>query len=291
MGKTSQAVGIRRVLPVLGFVLGLCIVAYPVVLDIMSSMRVRDLESTLAERSGTDEAREFYRVQARAYNDRLAGLDYVEPEGGIIAYDDQLSWQGKPYMSYLRVPKSHIDMPIYHGTAEPELAMGAGHLEGTSLPVGGERSTCVLEGHSGMMTSRMFDDVRVLEEGDVVGVWTLAEPYEYKVVSVDVVMPSDVAGLASVTDGDRLLLVTCTSAPDTFAPRGRVGVNDRRLVVVAERVPYDSADFGEATNVVLDSMSSPRSVPFVAALAMVAAFFLLGFLRRRVFVVFSSGNR
>ena len=276
----------RKVIAMVGVLVGVVICVWPIVADVMCSLRMSEMEQELVRAEGTDEEREFYLRQARAYNDVLAGIAVDVPDGGLIPYDDQLSWQGKPYMSYLKVPVAHISMPVWHGCADPELASGAGHLEGTSLPVGGSRALCVLEGHSGMMTSRMFDDIRSLAVGDVACLWTLAEPYAYRVESMSVVMPDDVAALAHEMDGDKLMLVTCTSEPDFINRYGRIGVNDRRLVVTLSRCEYDPAAFGEESSPVIEAVTSPRArLPIVGLVVVLLAFVLHRlWVRRRVVV-------
>lgn len=250
-------------------VIGLCVIAAPVAFDAYSSWRAQQvittLESTLDE--SEDPARIEQLVQARAYNDRMVSLPYDEPEDGIWPYDDQLSWKGKPYMAYLQVPKAHIKTPIYHGTADEELAAGVGHLEGRSLPVGGQTSLCVLEGHSGMLTSRMFDDIRMLDEGDMLCIWSLEDPYAYKVDRWEIVKPDEVIGRLEFTEGvDKVVLITCTTEPDALNEKGRVGVNDRRLMVHATRCEYDPDYFAEKP-LIADIIESPRSWPFIVCIA------------------------
>lgn len=260
--------GVRPV-QVVGLVVGLAVLASPIALDAYSAWKAHQVITTLESRvdESDDPARLEQLVQARAYNDRLARVSYVEPEGGLWDYDDQLSWKGKPYMAYVDIPVAHVEMPIYHGTADAELAAGIGHLEGRSLPVGGETATCVLEGHSGMATSRMFDDIRLLEEGDMLCIWALAEPYAYKVTGWEIVEPDEVIPRLDIEPHvDRVVLVTCTTTPDILNPKGRTGVNDRRLLVYAERCEYDPAYF-ERGNPVSDVVTSPRSLPFAVALA------------------------
>ena len=151
--------------------------------------------------------------------------------------------------------------------------------------MGGETATCVLEGHSGMATSRMFDDIRLLKQGDMLCIWTLAEPYAYKVTGWEIVDPDEVIPRLDIEPHvDRVVLVTCTTTPDIVNPKGRTGVNDKRLLVYAERCEYDPAYF-ERGNPVSDVVTSPRSLPFAvalaAAIALVAVLVARGRRRRR----------
>lgn len=274
---------IARLACVLGVLLGLGVVCLPFVSDLMAARRAEEVITTLEDKLDVshDPARLGWLEQARAYNDRLAGLGYQEPEGGILPYDDQLSWRGKPYMAWCHIPSIGLKMPVYHGTADEELAMGLGHLEGRSLPVGGEAAMCVLEGHSGMPESRMLDDIRELEIGEKACVWTLSEPYSYQVAKWLIVDPEEVADVCAVPEsGDMLAFVTCTTSPDAAHPRGKVGVNDKRLVILCERCEYDPADFAEHEGVeaVAQAVGSSRARPVIAAGAflLVAAAFAAG---------------
>lgn len=104
-------------------------------------------------------------------------------------------------MAWVEIPKIALRLPIFHGTGDAELMAGAGHLEWSALPVGGEGTRCVLTAHSGMQTVRMFDDIRRLEEGDVFVVRTLGEPYAYRVCEVRTCLPEDAAALLKPEEG------------------------------------------------------------------------------------------
>ena len=255
----------RRVFATLGVAFGLLVLAAPVAYDLHATHEANRVIKTMSDAVDWqhDEARMRYLAQAKAYNRRLAGLPYDEPEGGVLPYDEQLAWRGKPYMAYIHIPGIHLKVPIYHGTAEQELSAGVGHLEGRSLPVGGEASLCVLEGHSGMLTSRMFDDIRMLQPKDMLCIWTLAEPYAYRMASWEICDPDEVESRLAITSGDRVCLVTCTTTPDAFNPRGRIGVNDKRLLVWCERCEYNEAYFAPQEAVV-DELSSTRAWPVLA---------------------------
>ena len=273
---------IRRMVAAFGVVFGLATLAAPVAYDVYATHEANRVIKTMSDVVDWqhDEARQKFLVQARAYNRRLAGLRYDEPEGGVLPYDEQLSWRGKPYMAYIHIPALHLKLPIYHGTAEAELSAGIGHLEGRSLPVGGEASLCVLEGHSGMLGSRMFDDIRSLQSGDMLCLWTLAEPYAYRMTSWEICDPEEVEERLAIEAGDRVCLVTCTTTPDAFNPRGRIGVNDKRLLVWCERCAYDETYFAP-TPVVVDEISSSRSWPLLAAGAATLAVLVMRRISRR----------
>ena len=156
--------------------------------------------------------------QANAYNKWLAG---EEKKKGIRAYEEQLSFDGNGVMGYLWIPSIDLKILLYHGTEEETLAAGAGHLEHTSLPVGGRSSHCVVTAHSGMRASRAFDDIRLLKKGDLFAACVYGNQYVYEVEQTEVVLPEETASLQIVKGEDRMTLVTCTP----------YGINDHRLLV------------------------------------------------------------
>lgn len=276
---------IRRALPFIGLLIGICLVAWPAVSDYLERMWAEEQFSTVTGIADPKADPEYARLleQATQYNRLVADSpDYREPEGGLLPYDRQLSWHREPYMAWLQIPAISLKLPIYHGTTDKSLAAGVGHLEGTSLPVGGTPSTCVLAGHSGVRQSRVFDDIRDLEKGDIVILWSLAEPYAYRVTDIRIVEPQEEAEYARILpDRDRLVLITCTSRPDKLHPRGRIGINDRRLVVQCDRTEYD-AGLDTHDDPLRGILASSRIRPFLVALAILLTVLLLSLAARSV---------
>lgn len=204
--------------------------------------------------------------QAEAYNASLG--HYEGPAvGELLPYGEQLRTGDDEVMAWVEVPKAGIRLAVYHGTSPEALASGAGHLEGTSLPVGGSSSHCVLTAHSGMAESGGFDEVRRLGEGDLFFVHTLGRTYAYRVSQVEVVLPDDVSNLGIQQGRDLCTLVTCTP----------YGVNDHRLLVHGERTEVPAEEAAQAEPL---SLVNGRSVPaLVATLAGVPM--LAGRLARR----------
>lgn len=195
---------------------------------------VTSAESTVG--SLPAEAKREYLAQASAYNAMIASDDGVSvpdaPDvGSVWRYERQLTYQHDPMMSWVDVPSIGVSLPIYHGTTEDTLMNGVGHLEGTSLPVGGTSTHCVLTAHSGMAGATMFDDIRMLHAGDLVLLHTMNETLAYKVTGSEVVLPDEMGSLRVVDGKDLLTLVTCTP----------YGINDHRLLVHCERTTYDKA--------------------------------------------------
>ena len=173
-----------------------------------------------------DRGRIEVKRQALAFNARLAGHESEEP---VLPYEEQLLFDREPMMSYIEIPKIDVRLPIYHGTSDAALMAGVGHLESSSLPVGGQDAHCVLAAHSGMRNAHMFDELDQLVAGDTFVIWTLSEPYAYQVTTTEVVEPDEVSSLGIDPNRDICTLVTCTP----------YGVNSHRLLVHATRCDYE----------------------------------------------------
>ena len=151
-------------------------------------------------------------------------------------YEDLLNFKGNGVMGYVEVPKISVYLPIYHGTDGATLERGVGHLLGSSLPVGGESTHCVLTGHTGMSNQRLFTDLEQLSEGDVFYLHILDQVLAYQVDAINTVEPYDTALLCGVEGRDLCTLITCTP----------YGVNSHRLLVRGTRIPYEAAEEIEA---------------------------------------------
>ena len=176
-------------------------------------------------------------------------------------------------MSWVEIPSINVSMPIYHGTSEEVLMAGVGHLEGTSLPVGGTSTHCVLTAHSGMRNLSMFDDIHALGEGDLVLLHTLNQTLAYKVTGSEVVWPDEVGSLGIEPGADKLTLVTCTP----------YGVNDHRLLVHCERTEYVEQEVAEQKSLSARHWGKREVAALVVAvaLALVALDVVIHRLRRR----------
>ena len=148
------------------------------------------------------------------------------------SYRRLLNVRGDGIMGYIQIPKIGVEMPIYHGTAEETLDKGVGHLLGTSLPVGGIGTHCVLTGHSGLAGTRMFSDLDQLNKGDVFYVRVLDETHAYMIMDINTVLPEDTSKLEIDPQRESVTLVTCTP----------FGVNTHRLLVRGERIEVGMAE-------------------------------------------------
>lgn len=152
---------------------------------------------------------------------------------GAPAYDDVLVDGGPGVMTRLRIPSIDVDLPVYHGTDDATLLKGLGHLEGTSLPVGGKGTHSVITGHRGLAEATMFTNLDKVGKGDRFTLTTFGQVLSYQVIKTQVVDPDETESLGTISDRDLVTLVTCTP----------LGINSQRILVTAERVfPTPAAD-------------------------------------------------
>jgi len=178
------------------------------------------------------------REAVQAYNEGLLGsVTLTEPfdETAVSElseeYESLLNLKGDGVMGYVRIPKIDVKLPIYHGTSKETLKKGVGHLQNTSLPIGGTDTHAVLSSHTGFPAATLFTDLVKMEEGDLFFLEILDEILAYRVDQVKVVEPSDTSDLYIVQEQDYVTLVTCTP----------YGVNSHRLLVRGVRTDYAEA--------------------------------------------------
>lgn len=219
-----------RLITVLVILCGVALMVWPWVMDRIEASGVLNQISTVSSTvdAMSQSEKDYYLSEARAYNEVLAGQTPEIASDQILPYVEQLTFDRDPMMSWIEIPSINVSMPIYHGTSDSALMAGVGHLEGSSLPVGGTSTHCVLTAHSGMKNLSMFDDIRDLVPGDIVLLHTMGEVLAYKVDSSEVVWPDEMDSLSIQQGQDLLTLVTCTP----------YGVNDHRLLVHCERTEY-----------------------------------------------------
>ncbi len=148
------------------------------------------------------------------------------------SYISLLNVRGDGIMGYVQIPKIGVELPIYHGTSDATLDKGVGHLLGTSLPVGGIGTHCVLTGHSGLAGTRMFSDLDQLKKGDVFYIRVLDETHAYMILDINTVLPEDTSKLEIDPQRESVTLVTCTP----------FGVNTHRLLIRGERIEVSMAE-------------------------------------------------
>lgn len=236
------------------FLAGLSLLLYPFVANQWNNYRQKQLISNYEQVVSNKEAAEGIdydaeRKKAEEYNEAL--LPCVLPDSFALAessgvdpvYMNTLNIAGDEMMGSVEIPKINIKIPIYHTTEEEVLNKGAGHLEGSSLPVGGANTHAVISAHRGLPSASLFTDLDQLKEGDHFLIHVLNETLCYEVDKISVVKPEDTSALAVEDGQDLVTLLTCTP----------YGVNTERLLVRGHRVPYVEEEVKEEKTVLSGS--------------------------------------
>jgi sortase A len=191
--------------------------------------------------------------EAKRYNDTIAetGIRWQMTEQQKEEYENLLDISGNGIMGYIEIPRISVLLPIYHGTDDAVLQTAAGHLEGSSLPVGGEGSHCVLSGHRGLPSAKLFTDLDKLTNGDTFMLNVLDEVLTYEVDQIRIVLPSDLSDLTIEEGKDYCTLVTCTP----------YGINTHRLLVRGRRIETKK---GLSVRVTADAMMVDRILVAIA---------------------------
>jgi len=218
------------------FLAGLSLVLYPSVSNAWNSYHQSQAIVSYAQgASGLDPALKAQLWQrAQDYNQRLVaqGPHWFLTEEEQADYESQLALDDSGIMGYVEIPKIAVSLPIYHGCGEGVLSKGLGHIEGSTLPVGGEGMHCVLSGHRGLPSDKLLTDLDRLELGDRFSLYVLEEELCYQVDQILVVEPDQLTELEPQAGQDLCTLVTCTP----------YGVNSHRLLVRGHRVPTNERE-------------------------------------------------
>lgn len=228
--EKKKKVNFTTILLVLILLAGLSLLLYPSFSDYWNSFhqsRAIATYSDAVEQLDAEDYETFWQ-EAVEYNERMAavGNRFSLSEDEEEEYNKLLNITGTGIMGYIEIPSIRCSLPIYHGTDEAVLQIAAGHIEGTSLPVGGESSHCVISGHRGLPSAKLFTDLDQLTEGDVFMLRVLDEVLTYEVDQILIVEPSDLDALQIEKGKDLCTLVTCTP----------YGVNTHRLLVRGHRI-------------------------------------------------------
>ena len=244
---------------ILVFLLGLGLLLYPTVSDRWNARhQTRAITEYVEQVAALDDER--YAAlwdAAREYNAALAKKEnrFVMSTAEREEYEALLNVSGNGIMGYVEIPGIGCTLPIYHGTGEAVLQIGAGHLEGSSLPVGGAGTHCVLSGHRGLPSARLFTDLDKLSVGDRFTLRILDETLSYEVDQILIVEPNEVDALAIEAEKDYCTLVTCTP----------YGINSHRLLVRGHRAEHQEQK--QAVRVTADAAQVKPTIvtPMVAA--------------------------
>lgn len=242
MGKKKQ-----KILAVLLVCIGVTCMLYPWFSNWLYSNSIDSkVEVYEKQTENTDQAElEDILQKAELYNQKLAQsrvaltdpFELVDAGGkNDISYESTLDLDGSGLMCFVEIPKVDVYLPVYHGTSAEVLGKGAGHLEGSALPVGGIGNRPVISAHTGVNASKMFSDLTELEKGDLFFIHVLDEVLAYRVCEIQVILPEDTNSLVAENGRDLVSLLTCTP----------YGVNTHRLVVTGERTEYSEPVLAEA---------------------------------------------
>ena len=221
---------------ILMIVVGLGIILFPLISNQVNEIHYQEVIGTYDDTvtQKTEIENDQMLIKAREYNSSLSSTKIVDVfqnpvQTNSSEYLSILNVDDNGMMGYISIPKIDVRIPIYHGTSSDILQKGVGHLEGSSLPVGGESTHAILSAHRGLPSSRLFTDLDQLKEGDIFYIYVLDEVLAYQVDQVLVTEPSETEALKIVDGKDYITLVTCTP----------YAVNTHRLLVRGERIEYN----------------------------------------------------
>ena len=227
-GKKKR-ISVSNIILTLMLFAGLSVMLYPTVSDWWNSRHASQAIANYVEAvTGMDpEVKNEMLEAARQYNASLSmGVHFKLTDQEYGEYESLLDLTGTGIMGYIQIPSINVNLPVYHGTEESVLQVAVGHIAGSSLPVGGDGSHCVVSGHRGLPTARLFTDLDDLGEGDIFMLNVLEETVTYEIDQIRLVLPEEVDDLAIVAGKDYCTMVTCTP----------YGINTHRMLVRGHRV-------------------------------------------------------
>jgi len=241
---------------VLMLFIGVCVLLYPALSQYWNSKTqtraVENYQQILQSIQPKDYSAYF--EQAEAYNAKLAEMNNpLTDHRSAGDYNSLLNVGGSGVMGYVTIQKLSVELPLYHGISQEVLNVACGHLEGTSLPIGGENTHSVLSAHRGLPHARLFTDLDKMELGDTFTITVLNRTVTYQVDQIKVVEPDDARDIVIVPEEDYCTLLTCTP----------YGINSHRLLVRGTRI--------ENAPPVLHVTSNAYRIDSLVATPMVAA--------------------
>lgn len=212
------------------FLVGLCLLLYPTVSDWWNSRHQSKAIANYAETVNNLDTSEIENImnKARDFNTRIKkadGFQYLTKELQAEYYE-LLDITGTGIMAYIEIPDINVSLPIYHGVSDSVLQVAVGHIEWSSLPVGGEDAHCVVSGHRGLPSAKLFTNLDKLTTGDVFMINVLNDTLTYEVDQILIVNPEEIGALNIVGGQDYCTLVTCTP----------YGINSHRLLIRGHRI-------------------------------------------------------
>ncbi|MBQ8610266.1 MAG: class C sortase [Oscillospiraceae bacterium] len=249
------------VLLLLVLITGLSLLLYPSFSEYWNSLHQSEVVASYLETVShidDDQYKELW-DSARAYNESLLERDnvFLLNEEQKAAYNSQLNIGGNGVIGYVDIPSINVFLPIYHGTDETVLQFAVGHLDWTSLPTGGESTHCVISGHRGLPSAKLFTDIDQLAVGDYFMLNVLDEVLTYEVDQIRIVLPAETDDLLIKQGKDYCTLVTCTP----------YGVNSHRMLVRGHRV--DNLEQAQVVRVTADAVIVEKMVVIPIILALI----------------------
>lgn len=235
--KESSYLSQRRIFPVLIICMGLLLCAYPWISNFFYERSADSFIESYHQQSRnlSEEKIDKLLFQAEKYNRELSVSKVkltdpfsVQQKKNELNYNEMLTTDASGIMGVVEIPNIGVKLPIYHGTTQSVLEKGAGHLFGTSLPIGGKSTHCVLTGHTGLSSAKMFTDLAEIKRGDLFYLSVFSKTLAYQVDQISVVKPEDTKKLQIIHGEDHVTLVTCTP----------YGINDHRLLIRGTRTKY-----------------------------------------------------
>jgi len=248
---------------ILIFLVGLSVMLYPTVSDYINQKNQSRAVASYSEEveNLSDVDYQAYFDAANDYNRRLAETPdaFYRPEE-VSGYTDTLDVSGTGIMGYITISKIGVELPVYHGTSDGVLQVAAGHLEGSSLPVGGAGTHAVISAHRGLPSAKLFTNLDELEAGDTFTITVLDRVLTYEVDQISIVLPTETDLLQPVEGKDYVTLMTCTP----------YGINTHRLLVRGKRI--ENAENQKHIRVTADAL---RIEPIIVAPALAVPMLLV----------------
>ena len=259
---------LSTILLVFILLIGLSLLLYPSVSDYWNSFHQTRAIATYAENVAKLDNNQYDQLweEARAYNEALCfrSNPYYLSEEQKAQYESLLDVSGLGVMGYIEIPEIDVSLPIYHGTEESVLQVAVGHLDWSSLPVGGESTHCVLSGHRGLPSAKLFTNLDKLQAGDIFMLRVLDEVLTYEVDQILIVEPQETGALRIEEGKDYCTLVTCTP----------YGINTHRLLVRGHRI--DNIEEAKTVRVTADAIQiEPLLVAPVVAIQILLLLLIL----------------
>ena len=270
---------------VLALLAGLSLLLYPTVSDYWNSLHASQAVATYAEDVKSIDKTQYDELLAAAhsYNESLHTRtnDFYLTDEQQAAYDTLLNIGQTGIMGYIEIPVIKLSLPIYHGTSDSVLQIAVGHLDWTSLPVGGTGTHCVLSGHRGLPSAKLFTNLDQMKTGDTFVICVLDEVLTYEVDQILIVEPNNTSALTIEAGKDLCTLVTCTP----------YGINSHRLLIRGHRV--ENTPEAKMIRVVADAIQiEPLIVaPVVAAPVLLILFVMLMLPKRKKHIEKEKGDR